>query len=211
MTTAGRGLVRIVPGAVAVLVLALSACGSGGTTTGSASGTNTASSNGSEASADAVAWADKVCKSVESEVGTLTKKPNIDTSTPETAKAGLVSFLDNLGTALDRLIGGIKGAGDPPVPNGKQAAEETTKVFEEAKKTLQDAKTQLANTRMDDPAAAKQAFTEVANKMTSLGDLDARRTVDDVPELKDAFEKAPTCKKLDQKDSSSSATPTSTS
>jgi hypothetical protein len=211
MKATGRGFARLVPGATATLVLALSACGSGGTTAGSASGTTAASSTGSEASGDAVAWADKVCESVQSEVGSLTQKPNIDTSTPESAKAGLISFMDNLGTALDRLIGGIKGAGDPPVPNGKQAAEETTKMFEEAKKTLQDAKAQLAQTPMDDPAAAKQAFVDVANKMTSLGDLDARRTLDDVPQLKDAFNKAPACQKLDRKSSSSSSAPTSTS
>jgi hypothetical protein len=210
MKATGRGLARLVPGTTA-LVLALSACGSGGTTTGSASGTTAASSSGSEASGDAVAWADKVCKSVQSEVGSLTQKPNIDTSTPESLKASLISYMDNLGTALDRLIGGIKGAGDPPVPNGKQAAEETTKVFDEAKKTLQDAKVQLAQTPMDDPAAAKQAFVDVANKLTSLGDLDARRTLDDVPQLKDAFNKAPTCQKLDQNSSSSPSAPTSTS
>jgi hypothetical protein len=196
----------------AVLVLTLSACGSGDTTTGSASGTGTPSSgNSSEASGDAVAWADKVCKSVESEVGTLTQKPNIDTSSPEAAKAGLITFLDKLGTALDRLIGGIKGAGDPPVPNGKEAAEKTAKVFEQAKSTIEDAKIQLAQTNLNDPETAKQAFASVANKMTSLGDLDAERTVDDVPQLKDAFDKAPTCQKLDQKSSSSSSAPTSTS
>lgn len=196
----------------AVLALALSACGSGGgTTAGSASGTTTASSNSSEASGDAVAWADKVCKSVEHEAGAFTQKPNIDTSNAESAKAGLISYLDSLGTAVDRLISGIKDAGDPPVPNGKQAAEETTKAFEEAKKTLQDAKVQLQQTPVNDPAAAKQAFTDVASKLTSLGDLDARHTVDDVPQLKDAFEKAPTCQKLDQQSSSSSAAPTSTS
>jgi hypothetical protein len=205
--------VCLVPGAAAaVLVLALSACGSGGTTPGSASGTSTsASSTGSEASGDAVAWADKVCKSVESEIGTLTEKPNIDTSNLETAKAGLISFMDNFGTALDRLIGGIKGAGDPPVPNGKQAADETAKVFEEAKKTLQDAKTQFEQTPMTDPATARQAFTDVATKLASIGDLDATHSIEDVPQLKDAFNKAPTCQKLDQKGSSSSSAPTSTS
>ena len=194
----------------AALVLTLSACGSGNTTTGSASGTSsTPTSSGAEASGDAVAWADRVCKSVESEVGTLTQKPNIDTSSPEAAKAGLISFLDNLGTALDRLVGGIKSAGDPPVPNGKQAAEETAKTFDQAKKTLQEAKTQLEQTNLSDPDAAKQVFTDVATKMTSLGDLDARHSVDDVPQLKDAFQKAPTCQKLDQQGSSSAPTSTS--
>lgn len=209
MTTSG-GLTRLAGGAAAVvLALAGSACGSDSGNTGSGAsttGTNTSSPSGT-ANEDAVAWAGKVCASVESEVGTLTKKPEIDTSTPESAKAGLVTFLDNFGTALDRLIGGIKGAGDPPVPNGKQAVEETTKGLEQAKKTVQDAQTKLAQTPMTDPAAAKQAFTEVAAQLTSIGQVDATKAMEDLPQLEDAFKKAPTCQKLnDQKTSSSPPT-----
>jgi len=195
---------RLIAGTAAALVaIAVSACGSDTTNSGSpASGSNPPSSG--TASSEAVAWADKVCKSVESEVGTLTKDPNIDTSDPKAAKDGLVKFLDDFGTALDRLIGGIKGAGDPPVPEGKQAVDQTTQGLEQAKQAVADAKTKLAQAPTNDPAALKQAFTDVAQQLTQLGDLDATKSMEDVPQLEDAFKKAETCRKLDQQKSSSS-------
>jgi hypothetical protein len=204
----GITMSRVLVGtAAAVLALAVSACGSDTANSGSGNSTNTSNTastaTSGAAGADAVAWADKVCKSVESEVGTLTQEPKIDTSTPESAKAGLTSFLNDFGTALDRLIGGIKSAGDPPVADGKQVVDETTKGLEQAKQTIQDAQTKLAQTQMNDPAAVQQALTEVAQKLTSIGNLDATKSMEDHAQLKDAFEKAPTCKKLDQQKPSS--------
>jgi hypothetical protein len=201
---------RFVVGTAAVLLaLAVGGCGSDAANPSSpTSGSNPPSSGA--ASDEAVAWADKVCKSVESEFGTLTNQPNIDTSDPEAAKTGLVQFLDDFGTALDRLIGGIKGAGEPPVPEGKQPVEETTKGLEQAKRSVEDAKTRLSQTPTNDPAALKQAFTDVGQQLTEVGDLDTTDSMENVPQLKDAFDKAETCRKLDQqKHKTSSSAPTS--
>jgi hypothetical protein len=192
--------------AVALLALAVSACGSGTTNTGSGSSTTSSSPSSGTASGEAVAWADKVCKSVESEIGTLTQEPKIDLSNAASARAGLTKFLDDFGTALDRLIGGIKGAGEPPVPDGKQVSDTAVRQFEQAQQIVSDAKTKLSQVPANDPAALKQAFTDVGQQLTTVGSLDATKDMRDVPELEDAFKKAETCKKLDQQKPSSAPT-----
>jgi hypothetical protein len=188
-----------------VLLLAVAGCGSDtpGSGTG-AGGSGTASS--SAANADAVAWADKVCQSVESEVGTLTEPPQIDTSSPEAARDGLTSYLNDFGTAIDRLIGGIKGAGAPPVADGQRVVDETTQALERAQETIQNARTKLDQVPINDPQAARQAFTEVAQEMEQMGQVDATQSMENHPELKDAFDKAATCQKLDSQPSSSPPT-----
>jgi hypothetical protein len=201
---------RLTSGAAAVLLaLAVSACGSETSNSGSGSSNTSGAPSSGGASGEAVAWADKVCKSVESEIGTLTQQPEVDTSNPESAKAGLVKFLEDFGTALDRLIGGIKGAGEPPVPEGKQVVEDTTKQLEQAQQVVSDAKTKLAAAPTNDPAALKQAFTDVGTELAKVGDLDTTRDMQDVPQLEDAFKKAETCQKLDKQKETSSSAPTS--
>ncbi|HEV2784727.1 MAG TPA: hypothetical protein VGX25_35530 [Actinophytocola sp.] len=200
---------RSAAGVLVVLSLLVSGCASNGASPGTG-GPSSTTGSGTAASGELVDWADRVCQSVESEVGILSRGPNLDTSSPEAARDGLVSYLDELGTAIDRLIGGIEGAGEPPVADGKRLVDETTKGLDQAKETLQTARTKLDQTPMNDPEAAKRAFADVAQDLQGLGDLDSIRTMEDHPELADAFDKAPTCQKLDSRSSSSSTPPTST-
>lgn len=188
-----------------VLLLALAGCGSDTPGSGTGAGGSGTASSGA-ANADAVGWADKVCQSVESEVGKLNEPPQIDTSSPEAARDGMTSYLTDFGTALDRLIGGIKAAGTPPVSDGQRVVDETTQALERAQETIQNARTKLDQVPINDPQAAQQAFTEVAQDMQQLGELDATQGIEAHPELKDAFEKAPTCQKLDGQPSSSPPT-----
>jgi hypothetical protein len=193
---------------IGLIVLGLGGCGADDSGPGTGAGGTSTSGSGA-ASGDAVAWADKVCQSVESEIGTLSAGPQIDTSSPEAARDDLTSYLNDFGTALDRLIGGIESAGAPPVANGQQVVDETTAGLEQAKEAIQAARTKLDQVPINDPQAARQAFTEVAQDMQNLGQLDATESMENNPELKDAFDKAPTCQKLDTEASSAPATPTS--
>jgi hypothetical protein len=107
-------MLRVAVGAlVAVSSLALTGCGNQGPGTG---GTPSPTSSSGVASGDAVAWADKVCESVRKELGTLNQGPNIDTSNPQATKDGLVRFLSDIATAIDRLVGGLKANGSSTRP-----------------------------------------------------------------------------------------------
>src|SRR5947208_3071895 len=101
---------RLAVPAVAI-ALALTGCGSK-SDSGSGSGSGSTTS-------DPVAWAEKVCKSVEADVAAFTTPPNIDPSDPAKQKDGIVAYLGNLSTALDHFISGVNAAGPPPVADGQ--------------------------------------------------------------------------------------------
>jgi hypothetical protein len=189
------GMTRLVATAAALL-LALTACSDDSGSGGSGSG-----------SGDAVAWAEKVCKSVEGDVGKLNQTPDIDPSNPAQAKDSLVSYLGTIETALGNMVSGIRDAGDPPVADGKAAVDKLVNTLEGAKTSVGTAKTNLEQAPADDPAALQQAFTKVAQDMEALGDLqDPTKDLESNQQLKTAFDQAPTCKRLDQ---GSDSTPTS--
>jgi hypothetical protein len=179
--------------AAAALALALTACGDD---SGSGSGSTTPE-----------AWAEKVCKSVEGDVAALKQTPDIDQSDPQKAKDGMTAYLGQIATALGRMAGGIRDAGAPPVADGAQAADRVTTALEDAKKTVDEAKANLEQAPVNDAAAFQEAFAKVGEDLGALSGLDdPTKDLESNQQLKEAFDKAPTCKKLDE---GSNSTPTS--
>jgi hypothetical protein len=191
---------RLAVPAVAIS-LVLAGCGSK-SDSGSGSGSGSGSTTG-----DPVAWAEKVCKSVEADVTLFTTPPNIDPSDPAKQKDGIVAYLGNLSTALDHFISGVKAAGPPPVADGQQAMTKMTDAFTAAKKTIDDAKSNIEKANTTDPAAFQEAFKKVGDDLSGLED--PTKDLKSSQALNDAFDKAPTCKKMDSSTSGSSSAPTS--
>jgi hypothetical protein len=147
---------------------------------------------------DAVAWAEKVCKSVEGDLAVLTKTPDVDPSNPQQAKESLVTYLGSFATALDHMASGIRDAGTPPVADGAKAVDTVSSALAEAKTSVESAKTNLEQANVSDPASFQAAFTKVGEDMAKLSSLDdPTKDLKANKELNDAFEQAPTCKKLD--------------
>ncbi|GAA4415024.1 hypothetical protein GCM10023148_11070 [Actinokineospora soli] len=196
--------------AAAALALALTGC-SGDNNPGTpapAPQATTATTTTGGAGGDAVAWAERVCASVGPEVEKLSAGPDIDPSNPQAAKEGLVTYLDTLISAIDRMIGGMRDAGAPPVPDGQIAADRAVGTLEEAKGSVSAARDELAAADVSDPAAFQAAFTKVGEDLQKLSELEnPMEGLRGNEELDAAFEQAESCKKL----SGSSAAPTPTS
>ncbi|HVK20872.1 MAG TPA: hypothetical protein VM677_05880 [Actinokineospora sp.] len=188
---------------VAVLALSLGLAGCGSDSPSTSGGTSSAAPSGG----DAVAWAEKVCATVAPERDALSQVPNIDTSDPMKAREGMVTYLDNLVKALDRMVTGIKSAGTPPVADGETAAKRVVDTLEEAKATVTTAKENLAKIDVTDLAAVQAGFTQVGQDLQKLGQMeDPTKGLRGNREINEAFEKAASCKAL--QDSGSSSTPT---
>jgi hypothetical protein len=194
--------------AAAALSLALAGCGNS-STSGSGSGSNSGSGGSGGGSGSAVDWAEKVCKSIEPDVEALGKTPDVDPSDMAKTKDNMVSFLGKFSTALGHMATSLKDSGDPPVANGKEDVAKLISALDSAKKAVDEAKTNLDKASASDPAAFQEAFTKVGEDLSKLGDLeDPTKSLEANKELKDAFDQAPTCKKIDMGGGSSS-TPTS--
>jgi hypothetical protein len=175
------------------LTLGLAACGSD---SGSGSG-------GGDA---AVSWMEKVCASVEGEVAVLSQSPDVDTTDPKTAKENMLTYLMNFSIALDRMVSGIKEAGAPPVADSTKVVDAVTTALGGAKKGVDDTKTALEKTTINTPEELQAALTKVGEDMSKLSQLDdPTKDFKANEELNNAFDKAPTCKRL----GGSVSTPTS--
>jgi hypothetical protein len=190
--------------AAATVLLALTGCGNSSTSgSGTGSGTSTPSGGGG----DAVAWAEKVCKSVEQDVAALSKTPDVSGTDLQKIKNGMVDYLGRFSTALGHMASSLRDAGDPPVSGAKPDVEKVTTALDSAKKTVEEAKTNLEKVSPSDPTALQAAFTKVSEDMSKISDLDdPTKGLETNKELKDAFDNAPTCKKIDMGGPSSSPT-----
>jgi hypothetical protein len=160
-----------------------------------------AACSGSKGSADVdpVAWAEKVCKSIEGQAAVLSQAPTADTADPKKAKETLLAYLGNLATGLDKLASGVRDAGTPKVNDGSQVVEKVTKTLQDARRGVEDAKSNLEKATVTDAASFQTARDKVAADLGKLSDLeDPTKDLKANAELNDAFNKASTCKKLDQ-------------
>ncbi|MGQ0837192.1 hypothetical protein [Actinokineospora sp.] len=197
-------MVRRLAVVVAVLSLGLVGCSgsndSGGSRTSGTTTTTTAAAGGG----DAVAWAEQVCAVVAPESAALSAGPDIDPSDPAKAKTNMVAYLDTLVSALDRMIGGVRAAGAPPVPDGQAAADTAIKALDGARTTVGTAKTNFEKADASTVAGLQTGLLQVSQDLGKLGDLDdPTKGLRGNQELNRAFEQAPSCKKL------SGSTPTS--
>jgi hypothetical protein len=192
--------IALVAVAASALSLALTGCGNSNSNSNSGSG-GTSGSSSSGGGGDAVAWAEKVCKSVEGDVAALSKTPDMDATDPQKAKDGMSAYLGSLATALGHMVSGAT-----------DAVSKLTDSLNQAKTTVETAKSNLDKASVTDAAALQDALSKVGEDLAKLGDLqDPTKALESNDTLKNAFETAPTCKKLDASsggDSTSSA-PTS--
>lgn len=170
--------------------------------TGCADKTPTGSGTGGGGGGEAVAWAENVCKAIEDDLTNLRTAPDINMSNPQQAKDGMVAYLGDLSLAVGNMASGIKDAGKPPVADGVQAVDEMTKILDEVKASIDEARANLEKASVSDPAAFQAAFQKVSQDLSKVADIeDPTQSLKASKELDEAFDKAPTCKKLDSGDS----------
>ncbi|MGW5050593.1 hypothetical protein [Actinokineospora sp. NPDC004072] len=191
----------------AAVVLVLAACGNDDPGTPEpAPEAPTTTVAPTEPQGDPVAWAERVCSSVSPEVAKLSKGPNIDPNNPKAAKGNLISYLDTLVDALERMSAGIGEAGDPPVPDGDIAADRAVQTLQKARDQVQRSRDEFAAADVSDPEKFKQAFTKVGSDLQKLAELENPMAgLRGNEQLDAAFKKAASCRTLAGTDASGSA------
>lgn len=146
----------------------------------------------------AVAWAEKVCVSVEAGAAKLSTLPAMDTTDPVSTRDGMVAYLGDLVTALGGLADGIRAAGTPPVPDGTVAVDNALRTLTTTRTGIETAVATLSGTSTADPVALRRAMEDVGTGLAQLGTEEGpTKDLKANPELRDAFSKAPACRRLD--------------
>lgn len=152
---------------------------------------------GRHADPAALAWVDKVCTGVAAGSAKLSQPPAVDEADPVKTRDAMVDFLGRLGSALDDMAGGLRGAGVPPVPDGQSVVDKATGNLTETKTKLAETKTKMAQAKVTDQPSLRKVIAEADSTMGQLADPEGPiKDLKANPELNLAFSESATCKRV---------------
>lgn len=148
---------------------------------------------------DPVAWAEKVCGSMEPEIKKLTTPAQVDPTDPVKAKDAMSAYLGSAAGAMGNMVNSMESAGDPPVDGGGEAVDKVTAALNNAKSAFEEAKSTLDGADTSDPAKVQAAFMQVTQDMSSIEGMDnPTAEFDRNPELQQAFNEAESCQRIEK-------------
>ncbi len=152
---------------------------------------------GRHADPAALAWVDKVCTGVAAGSAKLSQPPAVDSADPVKTRDAMVDFLGRLGSALDDMAGGIRGAGVPPVPDGQSAVDKATGNLTATKTKVGETKAKMEQAKVTDDASLRKVISEADATMGQLADPEGPiKDLKANPELDLAFSESATCKRV---------------
>ncbi|MFD9703129.1 hypothetical protein [Lentzea sp. NPDC059081] len=183
----------------AVAAFALAGCTNGGS-----SGTSPTPTSGA-ASADAVAYMDKVCGAA-SEFAKVDKTPpKLDATDSTKLKADMAAYMGQLADAFTKSAESLKNVGPSPVAGGEEAVTKMAETFTSLSTLFADAKTKVEQADANNANGGLQAAGEAINKLAEFAASNPLRDPNTVPELQKATLTAPKCQEMQRLD----VTPTS--
>jgi hypothetical protein len=201
--------------AVAVLAVATTVAGCGGSTSPASTTTvtTTAATTTAAPAEAATAWVDKVCGEIADLVSVQTQMPDVQGKDQAQTLKAVDSYFASAVTAVDQTISDLRAVGPSPVAGGGDGVNALIRGLESLRNGYQNTRTKLATIDTSSPQAAQAAMVDAVSSITQgaqeLGT--AMQSVERNPALQEAGKKAPNCQKLEGSDSatSTSATPTS--
>ncbi|CAM5588565.1 hypothetical protein SALBM135S_01199 [Streptomyces alboniger] len=143
-----------------------------------------------------VDWASDVCGSVR-DVGSKLTVPTADRKDPRKYRAEVVTFLDALGRQLGALDQKMGKDGAPPVEGGDAAYKKALKNLRLARGSLAGTTAELKKAEVTDKKSLKAALKKAGEGMDRAGSYQGpAHDLRADPELRQAFDKAPTCADL---------------
>ncbi|WP_019632994.1 hypothetical protein [Actinomadura atramentaria] len=141
-----------------------------------------------------VAWAAKVCESVNKAGGQQLSLPT-QSKDPKQYKANIETFLDQISKRLGDMEAGVKSAGNPPVNGADKAVSRALTRLEITRKSVENAKANLAKADTSSMAALQKDMKDLSKTM--IASMAYKGPKDDLradPALTKAFDAAPSCK-----------------
>jgi len=149
-------------------------------------------------SGDAVPWMDKVCDALATAGEEVSKKPNLDQSSPRALVEGLSGFLAAGATTLDHAAENLKAAGPSPIQGGDDAVNKITTAFGSASKAFQEAKSKIEQADTSNAESVAATLPEAAASLKNVPeDLKPLETLKSNPDLEAAYAKADNCRRID--------------
>jgi hypothetical protein len=159
----------------------------------------------------ALVWTDAVCGALVPVVAQLTAAPPVRLNAPETTRQAYLAYLAEGLTTTDRARAALEAAGPAPVTDGAAIAEQVRGDVADLRAHLVDAQQQIQQT---DPGSAAGLGRALVGGTILVGALlkgaQVAGTINRDPVLHDAYERSPTCARLQRSGATVPPTPTPT-
>jgi hypothetical protein len=145
----------------------------------------------------ALVWTDSVCAALVPVVAQLTAAPPVRLNAPEATRQAYLTYLAEGLTTTDRARAALEAAGPAPVTNGAAIAEQIRGDVADLRAHLVDAQQQVQQTDPDSAVAVGRALVSGTNLVGALvNGAQVAGTINRDPVLHDAYERSPTCARL---------------
>lgn len=157
--------------------------------------TGTAGNDAAESGA--VAWTDRICTALLPVVETLRTPPPIDVTDPAAAQRAYSNYLAEARSRAETAEQEVRAAGAPPADGGEELAQDVQEQVADLREDVTEAGRQIDVADPGNPVAIGQAVAAGGNVLGALGNnVQAIGALTAEPELRNAFELAPSCGEL---------------
>jgi hypothetical protein len=145
------------------------------------------------AASDPVAWAGRLCDSLQPLSALKNDIPNFNRNNPAESRLAMSQYFQRAGDAAGQSLKGLDQVGPSPIKNGDQVAGQLHGALTQLQKAYADAKTKVDAVDPNDPVGMG---TQLPGILTELADATNNKNLDSIganPDLNAAVRQAPSC------------------
>jgi hypothetical protein len=159
-------------------------------------GVTTACGQSSDAlppTSDPVAWAGRLCSSLQPLAALKGNVPNFDRNNPAESREAMSNYFGQAVTAADRSIQGLEQTGPSPVPGGDDVASRLHNGLGQLRTAYKHAQAKVESVDPTDPVGMGTQLPAILTELESATTSASLGSIGNNPALNDAVRKAPSC------------------
>jgi hypothetical protein len=141
---------------------------------------------------DPVAWAGRVCASLQPLSALKGHGPALDPNNPAASKQVLSAYFADTEQRAEQSLNGLDQAGPSPIAGGDDVTAKLRASLQRLRAAYAEAKQQVDAIDADDPVALGSRLPEIFTALSAAADKDLQ-SLDANRELNDAVKQAPSC------------------
>jgi hypothetical protein len=142
---------------------------------------------------DSVAWAGRLCASLQPLGALRGSTPNFDRNNPSESRQAMSQYFAQAQTAADESLWGLGQAGPSPIPGGDDVANKLRNSLVQLQAAYQHAKTKVEAVDPSDPVGLGSQLPGILTELDTATDNASLRQIGSNEALNEAVQKAPSC------------------